>query len=274
LSFLRAENLSIERGGRLVASGVDLAVPSGTFLVAAGPNGAGKSSLLRVLSGEMRAHGGRVLLGGSDISKISRSALARQRAFLAQQNECCLPFLAREVVRFGAEAAGLSGRSAHRRSRDAMEMAGVTALAERPVSMLSGGEQQRVHWARVLAQLDGRAAGRAVFLDEPVSSLDLEHQHALLRQARELAKSGAAVVAVLHDLNLAAQYADQVLLLHGGRIHRTGPPARVLDPETVWQVFRVQARQVPHPQGGPPILTFQPAPHDPVRGCSKGGGSA
>lgn len=254
MSILVAQNLTIARDGRAVASGLEFSVSSGTVLVVAGPNGAGKSTLLRVLSGELPPSLGRVLFGGRDIRSIPHRELARKRVFLAQQSECRLPFLASEMVLLGAEAAGHRGRTARERAEAALATAGVSHLGKRIMSKLSGGEQQRVHWARILAQLDERAGGSVVFLDEPVSSLDLAHQHEMLAKAGELAKAGAAVVAVLHDLNLAALYADELLLLHHGLMQSHGPPARVLNPDTILSVFNVHARVITHPTDGSPLV--------------------
>lgn len=263
MSILVAQNLTIARDGRTVASGLEFSVPFGTLLVVAGPNGAGKSTLLRVLSGELPPSLGRVFFGGRDIGSIPHHELARKRVFLAQQSECRLPFLASDMVLLGAEAAGHRGRTARERAEAAMEKAGVSHLGKRMMSKLSGGEQQRVHWARVLAQLDDRAEGRLIFLDEPVSSLDLAHQHELLAKAGSLAKAGAAVVAVLHDLNLAARYADELILLHNGLMQSHGSPAHVLNPETILRIFNVHAQVITHPSDGTPLVVVN---HVPVEG--------
>lgn len=260
MTVLSAENLEIARGGRSVVRSLSFSVQAGRFLVVAGPNGTGKTSLLRVLSGELPPVSGRVLYCGKEISAISPPELARKRVFLAQQSECRLPFLAYEMALMGAEAAGYRGRPARERALGALQSAGVTSLENRAMSQLSGGEQQRVHWARVLAQLDGQTEGRIVFLDEPVSSLDLSHQHGLLETARNLARAGAAVVAVLHDLNLAARYADAILLLHRGRMYSEGPPACVLTAEAILQVFGVNASVIGHPSDGTPLVVVENPP--------------
>ncbi|MBE2204607.1 MAG: heme ABC transporter ATP-binding protein [Chthoniobacterales bacterium] len=265
MNTLAAENLSLSRDGRTVVGGLNFSVPPGSLLVVAGPNGAGKSTLLRVLSGELPPSQGRVLFGGRDIASIPHRELARRRVFLAQQSECRLPFLACEMALLGAEAAGHRGRAARERAAAALEMAGVSHLGSRMMSKLSGGEQQRVHWARVLAQLDEQTEDRLVFLDEPVSSLDLAHQHELLARARRLAKAGATVVAVLHDLNLAARYADELLLLNDGGMQSHGAPAQVLEPETISRVFQVSAQVIAHPtDGGPLVVVKDRIPNEPA----------
>ncbi len=257
MNLLVAENLSVARDHRVIVHALNFAVPPGTFLVVAGPNGTGKTSLLRALSGELAAAAGRVLFSGRDIRDIPHRTLAAKRVFLAQHSECRLPFLAREMVLLGAESAGHRGLAARRLATKAMHLAGVSHLEGRTMSKLSGGEQQRVHWARTLAQLDNRTEGSAIFLDEPVSSLDLAHQHELLTLSRALARAGAAVVAVLHDLNLAARYADHILLLHEGRAHSHGSPAHVLTPETIAQVFGVRTRIFTHPDNPSPVILVE-----------------
>lgn len=256
--MITAEKLTVARGKRTIVSHLDLRVSSGEFLVVAGPNGAGKTSLLRTLSGELPPAAGHVLLDDRAIRDFSQRELARRRAFLAQQTECRLPFTCEEIVMLGAEAAGLRGSPAQNIVTKSMAAAGVQEFARRMISQLSGGEQQRVHWARTLAQIGPDPAGRLVFLDEPVSSLDLEHQHSLLQTAHDLAQRGAAVIAVLHDLNLTAAYAGRILLLHNASTAAEGTPAGVLTPGRIAQVFNVQARVIPQDPDGRPHVIVDP----------------
>jgi len=257
VSGLSAEGLAIERGGRVVASNLSFAWPAGSFVAVLGTNGTGKTSLLRVLSGEIPPAAGRVLYAGRDVRSLSSGRLSRMRSFLSQNCECRLPFAAGEIVQLGAEAAGHRGLTARNKAREAMERTGISFLAGRQISMLSGGEQQRVHWARVLAQLDDVTAGKILFMDEPVASLDLSHQHRLLAEAAGLAASGLVVVAVLHDLNLAASYANRVMLLHRGGLFAMGAPENVLIPENIQAVFTVEARLLPHPDGKPSVIVTE-----------------
>jgi len=244
---LVARDVVVKRCSRVVLHGVGFHLPSGSHTVVVGGNGTGKTSLLRVLSGEMRPASGSVLMKGVSVSTVPPAALARHRVFLAQQTECRLPFLARDVVRFGAEARGLRGIAANRAADRAMHLANVAALASRPISQLSGGEQQRIHWARVLAQLDGHWEGAYLFLDEPVSSLDLGHQHELLALVQAICRSGATAVTVLHDLNLSAQYADLLLVLHQQQVEAFGEPSAVLDRDRLRRVFGVSGDVISDP---------------------------
>ena len=249
--MLSIQNVHVRIGGAVLLRGVTLDVMRGTFVAVVGPNGAGKSTLLRVAAGEVRPDEGRVLLGDEPLAAIPPGVLARRRAVLPQESVLNFPFTVFEVA--------LLGRTAHRATRAAdadaalcaLRAADVADLAERRFPTLSGGEKQRVHLARALAQLDGPDAA-LLLLDEPTASLDLAHQHRVLAGARRLARGEGdrpplAVVAVLHDLNLAAQYADRIAVLKRGELLAEGLPADVLRPDIVQAAFDVRVLVVPHP---------------------------
>lgn len=251
-----AGGLRVRRGGREILDLPALEIGEGEGLFGIlGPNGAGKSTLLRALSGELRPDGGRAFLGGRPVLDWRPGELARRRAVLPQSSALGFPLRAEEVVALGRlPHAGRSARGEDARAlAAAMEEAGVAHLAGRSFATLSGGEQQRVQLARVLAQL-GEEGPAALFLDEPTSALDLPHQHAVLRAAAARgARRGWAVVAVLHDLNLALRHCARVLLLAGGRRVAEGPPAEALCPEAVRAAYGVAVRLVEDP-GGAPLL--------------------
>jgi len=243
-AILEARNISYRTGGRALIEGVDLAIESGTLTIVIGPNGAGKSTLLRVLCGELSPNRGEVLFDGNPLHAIPAWRLAHGRAVMPQASELGFPFSAFEVAYLGVEGIG-RGLSCNERRRivlDALEQADVAHLAHRNYQTLSGGERQRVHFARVLAQL---AAGRTVearqvlFLDEPIASLDLKHQLALLNKANSLARDGLTVIAVLHDLQLAADTGDSLVLMQAGCIVAQGAADAVLSPDRLSQVFGV-----------------------------------
>lgn len=221
-------------------AGVDLTVAPGELVALVGPNGAGKSTLFALLAGELQPDRGTASLDGRGLADYSAAALAVQRAALEQAPSLSAPFTVRELVALGMAAVPKAAIDEVAVAARAMASAGITALAARPADRLSGGERARAHLARVLAQLwAGRAVGggRYLLLDEPTASLDLAHQVATMQIARAEAEAGAGVLAVLHDLNLAAAFADRVLLLAAGRTAAEGSPAAVFDAGRLTEVY-------------------------------------
>lgn len=238
--MIRAQGITIRRGGRSLLEGVDLALEAGKMTVIIGPNGAGKSTLLKVLSGELRPDEGEVFYQDRRLGALSPLELARERAVLPQSTALSFPFTALEVVRMGAVAHG--SRDPNLAARQALVRVGLAGFEGRSYSALSGGEQQRVQLARVLAQMpdpmmDNRP--RAIFLDEPTASLDIGHQITVLELARDFARRGGAVLAILHDLNLAAEFADHLAILHQGRLIREGHPGETIDDRTIADVYGI-----------------------------------
>ncbi|WP_191084027.1 heme ABC transporter ATP-binding protein [Roseococcus microcysteis] len=252
--MIRADNLIVTRGGRRILDLPALSIAPGGVFGILGPNGAGKSTLLRVLAGEMAPDSGRAFLDGRPLGHWRAGDLARRRAVLPQHSTLGFPLRAEEVVALGRLPH--AGRAGPQDSvRAAMREAGVAHLHGRNHATLSGGEQQRVQLARVLAQLDGvPPADSVLFLDEPTSALDLPHQHAIMAVAAARARAGATVVAVLHDLNLAARHCGRLLLMAGGRRVAEGRPEEMLTPELVHRAYGFAMRRVPDPQGGDVLL--------------------
>jgi len=242
--MLEARDVSFAIGQNELLSGVSLTLAPGEFVVAAGPNGAGKSTLLRILSGEQRPSRGTVLLDGVDLSLFDPAALARRRSVVPQSSQ--LQFaLGITVPGFDREDAGSRYHVA-----SAMARADIVHLGRRLYPTLSGGERQRVHLARALCQLSAspRPEGTCtLLLDEPTASLDLAHQLLILEEARKEAFRGLAILVVLHDLNLAARFADRIALLSGGRLAAFDRPADVLQDDLLSEVFdcRVRAGALP-----------------------------
>lgn len=263
---LAADGLVVRRGGRALLDGVGIALAAGRVTAVIGPNGAGKSTLLRCLSGELSPDAGEVRFLGRPLVDWPAAELARRRAVLPQESDLRFPFRVEEVVRLGRVPHPGAGETAHDRAlaREALARVDLGALADRIYPTLSGGERQRVHLARAWVQLrpapgEAPAKGGALLLDEPTSSLDLAHQHGVLALARELARDeGTAVLAVLHDLNLALAYADDAVVLRGGRVFASGPAERVLSPPLVREVFGVGAASVVLPCGTRRQLLFLP----------------
>lgn len=235
--LLAADRVSLVREGRRIIDGVTLGIPAGRLLAVIGPNGAGKSSLLAVLSGWWSADGGRVLLGGRDLGGYDDTARARRCAVMRQDNARPSGLAVLEAVELGCLAREAGGDEAQDIAWEMLRRFDLEDLAARDCARLSGGEWQRVAFARAVAQIWNTGSPGALLLDEPVSSLDPAHQHSLLREARRMADEGHAVLAVLHDLNLTAQYADDVALLEGGRLRACGPVDELMRPDVLSDVY-------------------------------------
>jgi iron complex transport system ATP-binding protein len=253
---LAARNLSLALSSIPLLVDVQLEVRPGEITTVLGPNGAGKTSLLRVLVGDLAPDAGTVLLNGRELRQWPAAHRARTLAVLPQHSLLDFPFTAAEVVMLGRtpHATGV----AHDRDIVAQALQAVDGdyLARRIYTQLSGGEKQRVHLARVLAQIwEPSAEGeRYLVLDEPTSSFDLAHQQLTLDVVRTLAGKGVGILMVIHDLNLAARCSDQMLLMQCGRIVLSGTPAAVLTPENIARIFQVQASIGVHPVSGTPLV--------------------
>ncbi len=261
---LGVSGLTVRAGASVLLQDVSLHLPAGQVGALLGPNGAGKSTLLSVLAGLRKPDAGEVWLDGQPLSAHRPDALARQRALLAQDSSVAFDFQARELVEMGRYPHRWRP-SAHEPdiAQDAMAAAHVSHLAQRSVSDLSGGERARVQMARALAQVWEAPSGggsRWLLLDEPTAALDLRHQHETLATVRQWAhRHGMGVIAVLHDLNLALRYADLVWVLDQGRLQASGPPAEVLTPALLRQVWKVFAHPVADADGCLQLL-IQPVP--------------
>jgi iron complex transport system ATP-binding protein len=262
--MLTARNLRFARGRRLILDGVDFAARPGEFTAIIGPNGSGKTTLLRALSGDLSVDG-EVRLSTRLLRDWRPAELAARRAVLEQQSLLGFPFTVAEVVGMGIGLGGetLSPEDCRTRPLRALERVDLAGFANRLYPELSGGEQQRVQLARILCQVweplrDGEA--RWLLLDEPVSSLDIRHQLRVMQIASDFAAAGGGVVAILHDLNLAALHADHIVALSDGRIAAAGSPAEVLTPSRVEAVFGCALTPVALPSG-PSLFAPQLLPH-------------
>lgn len=246
MSRLDLTEVSCRRGGRPVLDRVSLAVRPGRLLALVGPNGAGKSTLLALMCGDLPLAGGEVRLDDRPLQQWSASDLARVRSVLLQSNDVSFSFTARAVVEMGRNP--WTGRPEADEDEvavaDAMTVADVNHLAERSYNSLSGGERARVSLARVLAQRTP-----IVLLDEPTAALDLRHQEEVMTVARALAHEGRAVIVVLHDLSLAAAYADEIAVIAEGTLGAVGTPTEVLTAEMVRSVYGVDTHLLDSPDG-------------------------
>jgi len=257
---LEARDASVSQGGCEILRRVSARIPPGRVVAVLGANGAGKSTLLRVLAGELSPSSGRVDLEGRDLTSWSRLELARRRAVMR----------ARPLPNFPLTVEGLValGRHPHRRSpnfdarciRETMAATEVEGLAGRRVSSLSTGELQRVQLARALTQIWGRPGAdpkppRWLLLDEPTANLDLQHAIAMLELVRRICAQGVGIAMVVHDLNLALRFADELVLLLDGAVLTTGPPSVLFDrPQLLVEAFGLDAELIHHPRGGWPVV--------------------
>jgi iron complex transport system ATP-binding protein len=242
-AILSARTASFSLRRRRSVGAVSLDIEPGRMTVLIGPNGAGKSTLVRLMSGELRPTSGAILCEDEDLAQLSPERLALRRTVMTQAIQVSSPFLAHEIVRFGVD--GIGRASARERARiveQCLAAADVLPLAAQSYATLSGGEQRRVQFARALAQIEAARTvhdRQALLLDEPVANLDLPHQLALLDAARAVARRGVAVLAVLHDFNLASRYADMLALMNKGAIVACGDPASVQRSDLLSGVFAV-----------------------------------
>lgn len=253
--MLEADSITVVRGGRKLLDGVSLIAAPGKLHVVIGENGAGKSTLLGVLCADIIPNAGEVRLNGKPIRSFTALELARCRALLPQEQHVAFGYTALEIVLLGRypHCDGATSRPDLDIARASLARVDALHLSDRSMTTLSGGERARVQLARVLAQLMGGtgSSARYLLLDEPTADLDLSHQHLVLELTRDFARAqGVAVVAVLHDFNLALQYGDQVLCLQRGRSVASGPPDTVLTEELFVIAFGMRCALMPHPSAG------------------------
>jgi len=257
--MFKAKKITVQIGIKTILDDVSFEINAGEIVALLGANGAGKSTLLKTLCGDVKLKNGEIRLENRLLQGWHYHELARKRAVLSQHSNLNFPFTAREVA--------LLGRNPHIRGSEskkdlqivaeALRLVEAEHLANQSFPTLSGGEQQRVHLARVLAQIweKPKNSARYMFLDEPTSSLDLSHQHLTLQIAKQFSQENTGVLVVLHDLNLAANYADRICLMKNGKIYRNGIPSEVLSAENIKKVFNFGVSILEH--GGQPLIVPQ-----------------
>ncbi|WP_010397546.1 heme ABC transporter ATP-binding protein [Paracoccus sp. TRP] len=247
---LIASDISVSLGRKQVLHGVSVSAQAGEFTAIVGPNGSGKTTLMRSLTGELACRG-RITLNGRDIARMPPEELARHRGVLPQAAELSFPFTVAEVVRIGIEA---QAERTEALIPQALAAVGLPGFSGRLYQELSGGEQQRVQLARVLAQVwqpvDKETGPRWLMLDEPVSSLDIAHQLTVMRLAADYARAGGGVIAVMHDLNLTALFAQRLVLMCAGRVLAQGRPEEVLSDDTLSCAYGCRLRVNATPESG------------------------
>lgn len=242
----------VHLGGRPILKGIDLELFAGEVVALVGPNGAGKSTLLAALSGDEKLDAGQIMVAGKPLEGWSVQDLSRMRAVQTQESRVSFAFTGEEVVRMGRAP---WARTEHEASDEQVLSAALRsteseALAARTVQTLSGGEKARIAFARVMAQ-----ETRIIMLDEPTAPMDIRYQEQLMTMVRHRTRAGATAIVVLHDLSLAAAYADRIVLLNDGFIAAVGEPEAVLTAENLQRVYRYPLSVMRHPDSGALIIT-------------------
>jgi len=258
--MLRTENISFSVGKKQILKNVSASFLPGEFNMILGPNGSGKSSFLKIFSGEINRFQGTVLYENKKIKELRKEELAKKRAVMSQQADLGFPLLVEEVV--------MMGRYPHFTfnpnkkdvtiCNEVIERMNLVEFKERNYLTLSGGEKQRVQFARVLAQVWEKPADgyRYLFLDEPLNSLDISYQHEFLQAAVELIKDHTVLIAVMHDINLAAHYADNLFFLKEGEMTVHGRPKDILTENIIEKVFNVKTKVIENPVTGKPLVIY------------------
>lgn len=253
---LVASGLGLHVSGFDLLSAIDLRIEPGEVTVVVGPNGAGKSSLLRALCGELTTTEGTVSIDDQSLESLSLHNRAEQLAVMSQSSQLNFPFTAAEVVSLGRIPHDSGKQRDEQIVAAALRAVDAHYLVARPYTNMSGGEKQRVQLARALAQIwePAHAGNRYLLLDEPTSAFDLSHQQMTGRIVREFADQGVGLLLVMHDLNFAAQCADNLVVLNNGRIAAQGAPESILSRELVDEVFQVDCVISRHPINNAPMV--------------------
>ncbi|MBN3518800.1 heme ABC transporter ATP-binding protein [Algoriphagus lutimaris] len=255
--MLRASNIHYCIKNRAIIDQMNLELNPGEIMAILGPNGAGKSTFFKVLSGEIACKQGTVHYNGNLVHQLKPKQLAEIRAVMPQHSQLNFPFSAEEVVRLGLISS--SSTEPENLISEIMEVTNTGHLREKAFNYLSGGEKQRVHLARVLVQIwENKPFPRFLLLDEPTSSLDISQQHAVLKILDKLKSRNIGILLILHELNLAIQYADKIALLKNGTIVKTGEVNAVMEKETLDHVFEHPIQLIKNPYTGGLIVSSSP----------------
>jgi iron complex transport system ATP-binding protein len=258
--MISVEQIKYSVGAKNILNNISIQFLPGTCNLIIGPNGSGKSTLIKLLSGELNNYDGRVMYNGADIKTFTKLRLAASRAVLSQQTELSFPMTVEEVV--------MLGRNPHFEFnptkkdleivKEVINLLDLNSFIYRNYQSLSGGEKQRVHYARVLAQIWESPNGeqRYLFLDEPLNNLDIYYQEHFLKMAVSLLNETTTLIGVVHDINIALRYANQLSFLKEGAIIKNGAPAKIVDAILIKEVFNVDTQVMAHPSSGKPIVLF------------------
>lgn len=245
----RLKQISFAIGSKYIVKDLEFSFKAGNLVSIIGPNGAGKTTLLKLMSGELKPSGGEIFLNDLAFSELSLKERANKRAVMTQSSSVVFDFLVEEILEMG----WVQGSSDDfvKACSDVVNSCGLDELMGRKFNTLSGGEQQRVQFARAMLQVGGlskTAEDRFLLLDEPTSSMDVAYELNLLNLAKEVRKTGVGVIVVLHDLNLAARFSDQIILMNSGLIVASGQPEEVLSDRILSDVYSTELRVERHEQ--------------------------
>lgn len=248
---IKAQEICVQIGANSVLDRVSIELEQGKVIGLIGPNGAGKSTLLNVLSGDLRPNSGRVVMEDKALTDFRPKDLAKTRAVMSQASSIVFDFTVDEIIRMGWVQDDMYLKDvAERALRSVTAVCDVDALLERRYRTLSGGEQRRVQFARTLLQIwrsENTCESRYLLLDEPTANLDIAHELAVLRLANDVATKCVGVLIVLHDLNLAARFTNELVLLDAGEVIASGPTNTVLQAEQLETVYRTSILVEEHP---------------------------
>ncbi|MBB4805079.1 iron complex transport system ATP-binding protein [Chryseobacterium defluvii] len=241
-----------------ILDGVDVSLEYGEFLAIVGPNGAGKSSLLSVLANEIKVGKQKILFKNKPIHEWEVRELSRHKAKFSQHNSNDIPLEVKDVVMMGRYPYfdAQPGKEDYEAMNNMMYDTDIFHLKDREYNTLSGGEKQRVHLSRVMAQLQNEIAYKLVFLDEPLNNLDIKHQYKALEIIKNFTKKANSAIVVLHDLNLAAQFADKILLMKSGKVSAYGTPQDVFTIDNISDAYSFPCTICPHPINNNPMIIF------------------
>jgi iron complex transport system ATP-binding protein len=249
--MIQAVNISYKAGDKSLLQDISATFKAGVFNLIIGPNGAGKSTLIKIISGQLPAYSGQLLYGEMPVSKYPVAELAKVRAVLSQNLEISFPLKVWEVVMMGRypHFAGKPGKKDNVACNEAMQLFAIDSLADRDYTTLSGGEKQRVHFARVMSQIwyPVKDKCRYLLLDEPLTFLDVHYQYQFMYQIQELLKADdLVVIGVVHDLNLAIKFAGHLVLLHNGNLLASGNTESVMTLQNIKTAYHVEPEMVQH----------------------------
>jgi len=258
--MLDIQSVHFSIGSKKILQDISVQFHPGEFNMILGPNGSGKSSLMKLFSGEKESYQGKISYDGIPLQQRKWKELAMRRAVMSQQPDLHFPLTVEEVVMMGRypHFSFAPGKKDIQICTDVLRQMKLDDFAGRNYLTLSGGEKQRVQFARVLAQIwEPPASGnRYLFLDEPLNSLDINYQQEFLQTARELLGEKTVLIAVMHDVNLAAQYGDRLFFLLEGRLVAQGPPSAILNATLIEDIFRVKVAVIENPLTKIPVMIY------------------